>query len=323
MSQLPKKDLSLKSLELFEICARKGSLQAAADEAGLAVSTISHHLRNLEDHLGVALFDHGRRPLILTGKGQAFLSGIEDALLTIRRAKAEASSGGIVETSHLRIGSIADFDSDIMPELAVFLSKSMANCRFAYQSGVSNAIIEMLRSRQLELGIAASPGERIADLKVMPLLQDPFVVVVPKGNQHESARIVENKTELPMLRFSRQLMIGRQIEAHFRRSGLPVPRQFECDNNQTLMAMVAGGAGWAVTTPLLYSRATRFHRNLEMRPFPGRSFSRSISVLATPDCSEAVLTMVDRTMRRLIGNHALKSIHRSQPWLEGHFKLLD
>ena len=55
------KDLNLKWLELFHICAQKGTLQAAAQESGLTISTVSYHLRSLEDHLGVALFNHSRR----------------------------------------------------------------------------------------------------------------------------------------------------------------------------------------------------------------------------------------------------------------------
>ena len=50
--QSARQDLSLKWLELFQICAQKGSLRAASEESGLTISTISHHLRKLEDHLG-------------------------------------------------------------------------------------------------------------------------------------------------------------------------------------------------------------------------------------------------------------------------------
>ncbi|MGD1925420.1 MAG: LysR family transcriptional regulator [Paracoccaceae bacterium] len=42
------KDLSLRWLELFQLCAQKGSLQAASKETGLTVSTVSHHIRILE-----------------------------------------------------------------------------------------------------------------------------------------------------------------------------------------------------------------------------------------------------------------------------------
>ena len=43
-----KKDLNLKTLELFQICAEKGSLIAVSNDTGLSVSTVSHHLRGLE-----------------------------------------------------------------------------------------------------------------------------------------------------------------------------------------------------------------------------------------------------------------------------------
>jgi len=69
-----KKDLNLKTLELFQICAEKGSLNAVSNDTGLSISTVSHHLRGLEEYLGVALFDHSRRPMILTPKGQLFLT---------------------------------------------------------------------------------------------------------------------------------------------------------------------------------------------------------------------------------------------------------
>jgi len=52
MSRKPShKDLNLKLFEVFQICAQKGSLKAATNETGLSVSTVSHHLRNLELHL--------------------------------------------------------------------------------------------------------------------------------------------------------------------------------------------------------------------------------------------------------------------------------
>ena len=89
-----RKDLSLKRLEVFQICAQKGSLKEASRESGLSISTVSHHLNSLEEHLGVALFDHNRRPMVLTPKGRAFLRNIEDALYAIRRAKAGSPNPG-------------------------------------------------------------------------------------------------------------------------------------------------------------------------------------------------------------------------------------
>lgn len=316
------KDLSLKGLELFQLCARKGSLQAASKETGLTISTVSHHLCKLEDHLGVELFNHSRRPMVLTPKGSAFLRNIDDALYSIRKAKAEASAGSITEASYLRFGSIEDFDSDIVPDLAVYLSLNMPTCDFMYLKDSSHAIIEMLRNRQLDLGVTTTPSERLRDLQDRPLLSDPFVVVLPRVNEQSVADIVEGRAKLPFLRFSSNLIISRQIESQLRRLGLPTQHKFECSSNQTLMAMVAAGAGWAITTPLLFSRAKRFQPKLKMHRFPGKSFSRTLAVVATPDCSASIIDLVDRKLRILIQDHAISAFHKSDPWLQGSFKLI-
>jgi len=317
------KDLSLKALELFQICARKGSLQDVSDETGLAVSTVSHHLRNLETHLGVALFDHTRRPMVLTPKGAAFLRTIDDALYSIRKAKAEASAGGMAQASYLRIGSIEDFDSDIIPELAVYLSDKMPRCDFLYHTDSSHALIDMLRDRKLDLGITSYPSDRYRDLMERPLLRDPFVVVLPRGAKYDVKDVVEGRSDLPLLRFSGSLLIGRLIEAQLRRLGVAPPLRFECANDRTLMAMVAAGAGWAITTPLLLSRARRFQSDLRMHAFPAKRFARTLSIVATPDCSRSVLDQVDARVRELIAQHTIRPMTQSAPWLSDEFALID
>lgn len=323
MSPTPhRKDLTLKALELFEVCARKGSLQAAAAETGLSISTVSHHLRNLEDHLGIALFDHSRRPMILTPKGQAFLRNIDDALRTIRKAKAEASAGNLGDVSYLRIGSIEDLDSDITPDLAVYLSKVMPQCKFLYQTGTSHEIIEKLRNRQLDVGITSSPSDLSGDLRDRALFRDPFVMVLPVGFEAPLKDVISGKTDLPFLQFSSDLMIARQIDAQLRRLGVPVPQTFECGNTQTLMAMVSSGAGWTITTPLMFSRARRFQPKLRMHPFPGKGFSRTLSMVVTPDCSDTVLGMVEQKLRDLASTHAINPLHKSMPWLRDSFTLI-
>lgn len=317
------KDLSLKSLELFQTCAQNGSMQAAAQEAGLTLSTVSHHLRGLEDHLGVKLFDHARRPMVLTPKGQVFLRNIAPALIAIRKAKAEASAGSVVEASYLRLGTIEDVDSGIIPELAVYLSSKMPVCDFMYHTGSSHELIEMLRNRQLDIGITTAPGERTGDLLDWPLLRDPFVVLLPRGTEQSLSQVVDGDTKLPFLRFTGNLMIARQIESQLRRIGISSAHRFECSNNQTLMAMVAAGAGWTITTPLLYAHAKQFHARVRMHRFPGKSFARTLAVLATPDCARSVVELVDARMRRLIRDHALAPLHASEPWLTDSFRLIE
>ena len=323
MPSASRKDLSLKWLELFQICARKGSMQAAAEEAGLSVSTVSHHIKSLEDHLGVALFNHARRPMVLTPKGQVFLRNIDLGLESIRKAQAEASAGNIIEASYLRIGTIEDFDSDITPALAVYLSKHMDACDFLYATGTSRQIIDMLRDRKLDLGITTSPPERLKDVTDRPLLNDPFAVVVPANFKGHAEGVLEGSEPLPFLRFSSDLIIAQQIEAQLSRLGASLPVRFESANTQTIMAMVANGAGWTIATPLLFSRARRFQPKLKLLPFPGKSFARQLSLLSTPDCSRSMIQLVEQQVRKSIQTDLLAPLHDKAPWLKDRFRLID
>ena len=155
------KELVLYSLDLSRNCSRyapkKGTLRAVAAETGSSVSTTSHHLQNLEGNLGVELINHARRSMVLTKKGGIFLRNIDGALLSTRSAKTEASAGNVIEASHLRIGSIEDFDGDITPDLAVYLSATMPHCDFSYRTNTSLDIFEMLRDRRLDLRFTTNP----------------------------------------------------------------------------------------------------------------------------------------------------------------------
>ena len=71
-----KSNLSLKWLEIFQLLTKRGSVSAVAAETGLSVSTVSHHLRSLESHLGVSLLEHNKRPMSLTTAGESFLKNI-------------------------------------------------------------------------------------------------------------------------------------------------------------------------------------------------------------------------------------------------------
>jgi len=62
--------LSLSALRAFDAAAQKGSFRAAAEAISVTPTAISHHIRGLEDHLGLKLFDRSGRNVALTEDGK-------------------------------------------------------------------------------------------------------------------------------------------------------------------------------------------------------------------------------------------------------------
>jgi len=88
----------LNALRGFEAAARLGSFKAAADELHVTASAISHQVKNLEDHLCMALFRRDGRGLTLTGAGDAYRHRIHEALARLAQATADIRQGSAAVT---------------------------------------------------------------------------------------------------------------------------------------------------------------------------------------------------------------------------------
>ena len=77
---------SLTGLRCFEVAARTESFSKAADELHLTHGAVSRAIRQLEDELGVPLFERRNRAVFLTDAGRRLAETVTDAFGGIRRA---------------------------------------------------------------------------------------------------------------------------------------------------------------------------------------------------------------------------------------------
>ena len=61
---------SLPAMRAFDAAARLGSFRAASEELRVSPTAISHHIRGLENQLGVKLFERSGRDAVLTEDGK-------------------------------------------------------------------------------------------------------------------------------------------------------------------------------------------------------------------------------------------------------------
>ena len=89
------------------------------------------------------------------------------------------------------------------------------------------------------------------------------------------------------------------------------------------MAMVARNVGWAVTTPLGYMRAARFHDEIDAFALPFAPFARTISLFSRADLDDRVPRDVARTMRQLVQSQMIDLAVVRMPWLAGELQVID
>ena len=111
----------LKGIVAFEVVARLGSINKAADELNVTASAVSHQIANLEGFVGRKLFERTSRGLVLTSVGERYRTDVTGALAIIASAAQNARASEGIEI--LRIHVAPSFASLwLMPRLPAFLA---------------------------------------------------------------------------------------------------------------------------------------------------------------------------------------------------------
>lgn len=314
------KGLTLRGLEVFETLARTGSVAETAERLGLSAPAVSQQLRNLSLTLGVDLIDHSRRPMVLTAAGRLFLERAEAALQALRAGQRGLALLDLADLSALSLGVIEDFENEVTPHLATELAEAMSHCAFRLVTGASHALHAQIARRELDLAICAAGSPPPSGSLTHPLIDDPYILAVPKGV--DVAGGLRALQGLTFLRRDPDQVMGQQIERYLAATGLTLPNRFEMDSNQSISALVAGGTGWTITTPLSLLRAGRFAGGIDPHPLPGPPMARRIVLYATGDWSGPIPAQIASRARDLIEGHFGVPARERMVWLADSFRVL-
>ncbi|OAN76275.1 hypothetical protein A8B78_01960 [Jannaschia sp. EhC01] len=320
MSSALLKGLTLRGLEVFETLARTGSVAATAADLGMSAPAVSQQMKNLSTALGVDLVDASRRPMVVTPAGRLFLAQAKEALRALRAGQRDLKTLDLSELASLSLGVIEDFENEVTPLLTTRLAEAMSQCAFLLQTGPSHVLQARIAARELDMVICAAGAATPRGTVALPLLDDPYILAVPKGV--DVVKGLAPLADLPFLRRDLDQVMGQQIEAYLARAGVAPARRFEMDSNQSISALVAAGTGWTITTALSLARAGRFAGGIEAHPLPGEPMARQIVLYVTADWSGGIPEQIAELARELIGVHFADPGLEKMPWLGDSFRVL-
>ncbi len=94
----------LNALKAFDAVARLGSMNKAATDLGIAPSSVTQHIRNLEDYIGADLFDRQANAIALNARGRAYAEHVQTAFDTIQSATGSVATD--IGNAPLRISCV-------------------------------------------------------------------------------------------------------------------------------------------------------------------------------------------------------------------------
>jgi LysR family pca operon transcriptional activator len=251
MTALLDSRIKLRHVSAFLETVREGGVARAGTSLGMTQPAVSKAIIELEDILGVALFDRSRRALTLTAYGEMFARFAESGLANLRQG-VETIEEARTGAKFIAFGALPSAAAGLVPEaLRRFATTSFA-CRTLVENGPSPYLLDLLRRGAIDfvVGRMAAPAA-MEGLSFEHLYVEELALVVRPG--HPLA--AQSKVDLAALaRFQvvippRQGIIRPAVDALLiaGRAGRPVNPLETVSNSLGRGYTLASDAVWIVS----------------------------------------------------------------------------
>lgn len=171
--------VKFRHLQTFVEVARQKSVMKAAGLLHVSQPAVTKTIRELEDVLGVAVFERDGRGIKITRYGEAFLRHAGAALTAIRHGLDSVSQERAGDGPPVRVGALPTVSTRIMPRAMGHFLKEETGGRIKIVTGENAVLLEQLRVGDLDLvvGRLAAP-EQMTGLSFEHLYSEQVVFVV-------------------------------------------------------------------------------------------------------------------------------------------------
>lgn len=240
--------MNLYHLRYFVKLAHTRHYTRAAEQLCITQPSLSHAIAQLENELGLPLFEKTGRNTVLTRFGELFLDCAERTLATlddgVEELKRISRGEGLV-----RLGLLRTLGVDYIPELVSRFQAANAGkkIRFTFETGMTQQLLEGLSERRFDLVFSSKPPSELGFTAVAVEKQD-LVLIVPRDHPLASRHSVDLGETLPypQVYFSHGSGLRGVVDELFSRVGGQPQIAYEIDEDQVIAGFVARGFGIAV-----------------------------------------------------------------------------
>jgi LysR family hydrogen peroxide-inducible transcriptional activator len=273
---MPQHPFTLRQLQYVVAVADVLSFRRAAERCRVSQPSLSAQIRQVEEQLGVALFERGRRRVLPTAAGaqlvvraRRLLADADDLTLESRRA-----SDPLAGT--LRIGVIPTISPYLLPAITPAVRAAYARLTTLWVEDKTANLVRALEAGALDAALLALVDD-LGEVEHETIARDPFVLATrhddPLALKKEPARPAELK-DVPVLLLDDGHCLREQALAFCSRAKAQ-ELEFRATSLATLAQMVAGGLG-VTLLPRLAISTEAVRAGLHLRAFAEPAPHRTI-----------------------------------------------
>jgi DNA-binding transcriptional LysR family regulator len=238
--------MELRNLRYFVEVADAKSVSRAAERLHRSQPALSRSIRELEEELGLALFERIGRRIALTSNGRSLLESVRLLLRDVEAVAEQARLLSAGKTAVLRVGGSSTIVERVLPEVLRNYRRAWPNVEVVIELGGGTGLLAALESGALD--VAITRFVRSAFLDAEPAF--PIYALAAVGKTHRLARhrsiSIEDLRDERLLVSPSSVTSRMLVELAFRSTGLRPHIALESHEVNVLIALAEADQGIAV-----------------------------------------------------------------------------
>ena len=240
--------VTFRQLEVFEAAARLLSYTRTAETLHLSQPAVSMQIKQLEESVGLPLFEMLGKKLYLTDAGKEFYIYSKEIFQLLDEAESVIESMKGLHSGRLKV-SVATTASYFTTRLLAAFSKRFEGVAINLDVTNRETLRKQLEDNEPDLVIMGQPPEGI-DVDAQAFMSNPLVMVAPSNHP-----LVKEKN-IPLSRFADEHFVVREkgsgtlgaIERFFKEHDVPFHTGIEMSSNEAIKQAVEAGLGLGIAS---------------------------------------------------------------------------
>jgi DNA-binding transcriptional LysR family regulator len=172
---------NLDQLRIFHAAAQSRSFTRAAQAVHLTQPGISKHIRQIEEEIGLPLFDRLGKKVALTQAGEVLFQASQEIMASIATAELRIEELKGMHGGKLVLGASFALGNYVLPGFLAEFRKLYPLVELTLEISLSEKIAARILANELDVGLVSyrSPDQRLSVTKFMT---DELIVIVPPGH---------------------------------------------------------------------------------------------------------------------------------------------
>jgi DNA-binding transcriptional LysR family regulator len=239
--------MDTRQLAAFCAVVDRKSFSLAAERLGVTQPAVSLQVRSLEERLGRRLLDRSGRRVEPTEAGLRLYRSAQRILQAEEQLLSDLAAEDTGELQgRLSIGASTGPGAHLVPLLLCEFAREHPALRVALTVADTQAVIEQVAERELELGVVGALRKHRA-LEFEPLVRDEIVLAVPPDHRAAGGELsLEELGEETLVTMQEGAGVRHVIEDELRRAGLrtrDLDARLELGLQESVKSAVAAGFG--------------------------------------------------------------------------------